>query len=117
MAELLLLIPLLIFVFVGALLAAALGSAGKVVLIVGGILLYGSFAGVLTYLSIALFGYYLTVFEAYGIYFLGGRYPHLGGLLEPSVPAPFTPPPSFPSPEEEKDDDGGPPLPMDPALA
>jgi hypothetical protein len=66
------------------------------------------------YLGVAMFGYLLQVLDAYAIFFLAGRYPLLGDLLEPGPDHPFTPPPSYPSSDEE---DGGPPLPMDPALA
>ena len=65
-------------------------------------------------------GYLFMLLEAYSIYFLGGRYPKLGDLLEPPPPVmyQYTPPPVFPSPEERKDDnDDGPSLPMNPALA
>lgn len=116
-AEIILAIPLFIVVFIGILLAALLGAAGKVLLIVGGILVYGAFLFIVSYLAIGSFGYILTLLEAYGIYFLAGRYPLLGDLLQPGIDRPFTPPPVFPSEEERKDDDGGPPMPMNPAVA
>ncbi len=71
----------------------------------------------IVYASIGVFGYLLALLEAYAVYFLGGRYPLLGNLLEPGPGQPFTPPPVFPSPEEQEDSDGGPPMPMDPAVA
>ncbi len=70
----------------------------------------------MVYVSVGTLGYLLALFEAYGIYFLGGRYPLLGNLLEPETSYSYTPPPVFPS-EDEGDDDDGPPLPMDPAVA
>lgn len=102
---------------VGAVVSRNLGSTVHLGLAVGGVFLY--LVGVICFmfLLIGFYGYLLTLLDAYAIYFLGGRYPLLGGLLEPGPDRPFTPPPIFPSREEEKDDDGGPPLPMDPALA
>jgi uncharacterized membrane protein YhaH (DUF805 family) len=49
--------------------------------------------------SIVLFGYMYTFFQAYTLYFLGGRYPMLGAYLQPPAPE-WTPPPApvFPSP-------------------
>jgi hypothetical protein len=64
-----------------------------------------------------LLGNSFTFLQAYTPYFLGGRYPLLGNLLEPGPGAPFTPPPVFPSSDERKDSDGGPPMPMNPAVA
>jgi hypothetical protein len=86
-------------------------------LVAGGIVVYGGFIVAVFYLSVGSFGYLLTLLEAYGIYFLGGRYPLLGDLLQPGIDRPFTPPPPFPSEDERRDDDGGPPMPMDPAVA
>jgi hypothetical protein len=63
------------------------------------------------------FGYMLALLNAYGIYFLGGRYPLLGEMLEPSPFRPFTPPPVFPSKDEQDDSSNEPPMPMDPAVA
>jgi hypothetical protein len=90
------------------------GSAG---VIVAAVLLICAFVFFIFYATIFAFGYLLTLLEAYGIYFLGGRYRLLGDLLEPGPDKPFTPPPVFPSDEERSDDDGGPPMPMDPAVA
>jgi hypothetical protein len=76
------------------------GTAGKVLLIACAIF------GGLVYLCwavcivIAFMGTLLTFFQAYALYFLGGRYPLLGDLLDRSTPpptyayaAPFPPPP------------------------
>jgi hypothetical protein len=87
-------------------------ALGALLLIPGMILFYGF----VLWLTFGVFGYLVTLLEAYGIYFLGGRYPLLGNLLEPGPGAPFAPPPSFPSREERADDDGGPPMPMNPAV-
>jgi hypothetical protein len=42
--------------------------------------------------AIMLFGYMFTFFQAYTLYFLGGRYPMLGAYLQP--PPDWTPPPA-----------------------
>lgn len=92
---------------------------GKLMGVAEAVLFMALFAAVL-YTTIGSFGYLMTLLEAYSIYFVGGRYPLLGDLLEPPAPAPFryTPPPSFPSTEERKDeDDSGPNFPLDPAVA
>jgi hypothetical protein len=89
---------------------ALLGVAGLV-------LLYVAFAVCTFWFQTGSIGYLLTLLEAYAVYFLGGRYALLGNLLEPGPGPPFTPPPSFPSEDERKDRDGGPPLPMNPAVA
>jgi hypothetical protein len=74
------------------------------------------FLGILWYLFIGFYavilamGGVLTFFEAYNLYFLGGRYPLLGNVLEPSQPLyPTAPPPPF------RPGEGSPPLPMDPS--
>jgi hypothetical protein len=93
------------------------GEAAKVLGVVGLVVL-GLCAFVLVmYASMLAFGYLLLMLDSYALYFLGGRYPLLGNLLEPGPGAPFAPPPVFPSEEEGKDDDGGPPMPMNPAVA
>ena len=52
-------------------------------------------------LYIATVGFVMTFNQAYALYFLGGRYPLLGNLLEPPppvypyAPTPPTPPPTF----------------------
>ena len=92
-------------------------GAAYILMIAGWFVLGTIFAVLLLMAAITLFGAVLTFIQAYGIYFLGGRYPLLGNLLEPGPGYPFTPPPIFPSAEERKDDDGGPPMPMNPAVA
>lgn len=64
-------------------------------------------------LTLAVFGTLVTFYIAWGTYFLGGRYPVLGELLEPSPAVPYTPPPTFPS----SDDSSGPDLPLNPQPA
>ena len=89
-------------------------AAARLLLIVGGGLLYLVFTVVMCWYAFGSLGYLMTLLEAYGVYFLAGRYPLLARLLEPGPGAPFTPPPVFPS---RDDDSAGPPFPMDPAVA
>ena len=80
----------------------ALGTVTAIVLIVWAIAV-----------ALTIMGFVYTFFQAYSLYFLGGRYPLLGDILEPAVAAPWTPPPSFPS-KGEDDQDSGPSFPMNP---
>jgi hypothetical protein len=114
------LIPVIILFIIGAIITgltshhsgAGIGAIAGIA-IIGYIVLFA----LMFWLSFGLLGYLTALLEAYGIYFLGGRYRLLGNLLEPGLDRPFTPPPVFPSDEERRDDDGGPPMPMDPAVA
>ena len=114
-------IPVILLIVIGAVIAGVTmhhsGAGGGLLFIAAAVVFYIAFIALIIYVSIGMIGYLLTLLEAYGIYFLGGRYPLLGNILEPGPGAPFTPPPVFPSKEEEQDDDGGPPMPMDPAVA
>ena len=95
---------------------AVAGAFAHLLLVAGALLLYILFYVVFLGAVIGLFGYLLNLLSAYGIYFLGGRYPMLGNLLQPEgTKYTYAPPPSAPPPDE--DEDGGPSLPMDPALA
>jgi hypothetical protein len=75
------------------------------------LMVLGVFIAVVWYLLAFVYGLLLTLgtvltfFDAYNLYFLNGRYPLLGDLLERSEPAPvaYRPPPGF-----------GPPYPMPP---
>ena len=111
-------IPLFLIVFAlamaGALLAAGTHSpAVHVLLIVAGVVLYGAAYAFFIALVIGCTGYLMSLLEAYGIFFLAGRYPRLAELLYGAAPRPFTPPP----PPMPRVDDGGPSLPMNPAVA
>jgi hypothetical protein len=108
-----LLVSLIPFAIIGGLLWLALhhaGPAGTAALIaaaiVGGIVL-------LVWMACVCIGLVGTVFvftQSYALYFLGGRYPLLGNIIEPP-PFPYpTPPPPLAAKDE-----GGPPLPMDPS--
>lgn len=85
-------------------------------------LLGGLFAGILliiylvwaVILGISVFGTVCTFYIAWGTYYLGGRYPLLGDMLEPPYTLEsFTPPPSFPT----RDDTSGPDFPLNPQPA
>ena len=89
-------------------------AASKLLLIAAAALLYVVCAVVVCWYAVGSIGYILLLLEAYGVYFLAGRYPLLGRLLDSGPGAPFAPPPVFRSPEEGPP---GPPFPMDPAVA
>jgi len=100
--------------------SAALGSGGGPGHLLGfaaAEVLYLAFMAAIIWYQCGTLGYITMLLEAYGAYFLGSRYPLLGSMLEPGPGAPFTPPPVFPSDDERRDNDGGPPMPMDPAVA
>ena len=103
--------------FAGYLVLHAAGPVGAVLMVAGAVVLVLCLVVVLLYGTILAMGYLLLLLDIYAIYFLGGRYPMLGNLLEPGPGGPFTPPPVFPSEEERDDADGGPPMPMNPAVA
>jgi hypothetical protein len=84
--------------------AALIASA-----IVGGLVLLFWMACV----TIGIVGTLFVFNQAYALYFLGGRYPLLGSVLEPAPLQPFTPPPPIPAQPGED----GPPLPADPSPA
>lgn len=95
-AEILLLIVILLslipFGIVGGLAWFALhqaGKAGMVVLISLLVILGTVFLAWTLCLSIALLGPVYVFNQAYALYFLGGRYPLLGSLLDQSEPHPF----------------------------
>ena len=102
----------------GSLVVRHTGPAGIVLGVVAAVLLGIVAYALMFYLATLGIGYVLILLDAYAAYFLGGRYPLLGNLLEPGPSVPFTPPPVFPAPEERDDDtDDGPSLPMNPAIA
>jgi hypothetical protein len=114
-------IPIVLIGVVATLLGRFLMHAGgpivSLIVIAAGVILGLAAVAALIYASVGTAGYLLMLLDAYALYFLGGRYPLLGNLLEPGPGAPFTPPPVFPSREERKDSDDGPPMPMNPAVA
>jgi hypothetical protein len=107
---LVLLVSLIPFAIIGGVLWLAFhhaGTAGTAALIasaiVGGLVLLAWMACV----CIGLIGTVFVFTQSYALYFLGGRYPLLGNILEPPQ---FV----YPPPLAAKDE-GGPPLPMDPS--
>jgi hypothetical protein len=120
-AMIVLMIPIgivgIIVAVIGGIVIATLGTAGHILGVVAGVALYILFLTAMFWFQFGTLGYITMLLEAYATYFLAGRYPLLGSMLEPGPGAPFTPPPVFPSEEERRNDDGGPPMPMDPAVA
>jgi hypothetical protein len=111
-----LVVSLIPFAVIGGVLWFVLHNAGPVgtaaliaSAIVGGLVL-------LCWMACVIIGLVGTVFvfgQAYALYFLGGRYPLLGNVLEPAPFQQFTPPPPLPAQHGED----GPPLPADPSPA
>jgi len=81
--ELVALIPLCLIGFVGWLLLHSFGVIGHVFMVAGCVSLYLVGMVFVFYALIGIQGCVLTFFQAYGLYFLGGRYPLLGDILEP----------------------------------
>lgn len=119
-----LLLSIIPFALVGGGLWLALhkaGAAGIAVLvglaIVGGLALFCWMVVVL----IGALGSVYTFIQAYALYFLGGRYPLLGNLLDRSTPPPSYPPaasfPAYPAPyypPPQMSPPGAPPSPSNP---
>lgn len=93
---------------------ASNAPAAKLLLMVGGALLYLLLSIAVVWYAVGSFGYLMLLLEAYAVFFVAGRYPLLARLLEPGPGAPFTPPPVFRSSGEGPPD---PPFPMNPAVA
>jgi len=85
-AELIAAIPLGIVAFLGWLLLHSHGSVGQILMVTGGVVLFLIFFVFLFYLTILVAGCTVVFFQAYVMYFLGGRYPMLGDRLEPPEP-------------------------------
>ena len=110
---LILLVSLIPFAIIGGVLWLALHHAGTVgtaaliaSAIIGGLVLLAWMACV----CIGVVGTAFVFTQSYALYFLGGRYPLLGNILEPPrFPYPTPPPPPLATKDE------GPPLPMDPS--
>ena len=64
------------------------GFAGHAFMVVGWVMLGIIFLVLLFVACIIMFGYLYTFLQAYALYFLGGRYPLVGGYLEPLLPQP-----------------------------
>jgi len=76
------------------------GVSTVVLTVLGVILAVACYLFFLVYCLILVIGAVLTFLESYKLYFLSGRYPMLGELLDRSTPPPtiYAPPPSYPAP-------------------
>jgi hypothetical protein len=77
------------------------GFAGHVILIAVWVVLGLVLLVLLTIAAIMVMGYVFTFFQAYALYFLGGRYPLVGAYLAPFLPPPYpysNVPPMYPPP-------------------
>jgi len=72
------------------------GFTGHAFMVVGWAMLGIIFLVLLFVACIMMFGYLYTFLQAYALYFLGGRYPLVGGYLEPLLPQPVYAYPSAP---------------------
>ncbi|HJX84023.1 MAG TPA: hypothetical protein VJ723_06745, partial [Candidatus Angelobacter sp.] len=86
---LILAIPVVVVVLVGVALMKA-GTAGVVIAVVLFILAGLACLACLFCLTLTATAPVVVFFEAYSLYFFGGRYPRLGALLWPVVPTPQT---------------------------
>jgi hypothetical protein len=96
-SELLALVPLALVGVAGWFALRSAGDPGHLMMIAGGILLLVLFFIFVVFVSTLVLGSLHIFFQAYALYFLGGRYQPLGDLLEPPGPpisyaAPLTPP-------------------------
>ena len=82
-------------------------------MIAGGVLLAIVFAIIVFLAVIMVFGYMFTFFQAYTLYFLGGRYPMLGAYLDAQIQPQWAPPPA---PAPPSPGFGGIVPPTDPAM-
>ncbi len=101
LVEFIAMIPLGMIGFLGYFALHSMGPVGQILLVVGGVVLLLVFLVFLFYTTIFSCGCFVIFFQAYAVYFLGGRYPMLGDLLEPipSGPAFAAPlPPPIPPP-------------------
>jgi hypothetical protein len=97
-AEFVIAIPLGIVGLLGWLILHHLGAAGALMMASGVVVLYVAFTGFFFYFVIGMQGCIMTFFQAYGMYFLGGRYPLLGELIDRYIPQPYQYPAGFPPP-------------------
>jgi hypothetical protein len=94
-----LVVTLIPFAIIGGVLWFALRNAGLVgtaALIASAIVGTLIFLIWMAFVTIGIVGTVFVFNQAYALYFLGGRYPLLGSILEPAPLQQFTPPPPFP---------------------
>jgi hypothetical protein len=91
-------IPLGLLALLGWYLLRSAGPVGHVLMIAGAITLALILFAFIFYVAILVLGCLHTFFQAYALYFLGGRYLLLGNLLEPGAPdyVAASAPPEFP---------------------
>ncbi len=95
-------IPLGLIALLGWFLLRSAGDAGHLMMLTGAILLLALFGAFLFYCGMLVMGSIHVFLQAYALYFLGGRYPLLGDMLEPPSPAfPYIAPPASPPPHFE----------------
>jgi hypothetical protein len=84
-----------IVLVIGYFILHALGAGDTLMIVLACVIVAPIFLFVMFYITLLLVGILLTFLQAYSLYFLGGRYPMLGDLLERSTPppAPLPPPP------------------------
>jgi hypothetical protein len=93
-AEILCFIPIGLVALAGWFLFRSAGDIGHILMVVGAVILLIVFAVIAIYISTVAVGSVYVFFQAYALYFLGGRYPTLGNLLEPPYqPVTYAPPP------------------------
>jgi hypothetical protein len=97
--EILCFIPIGLIALAGWFLLRSAGDIGHILMLVGAVTLLIVFAVIAIYVSTVAVGSVYVFFQAYALYFLGGRYPTLGNLLEPPYqPVSYAPPPPPPVP-------------------
>jgi hypothetical protein len=93
-AEIVAVIPLGLLAFLGWYLFRSSGPVGHALMVAGAIVLVLILIAFVFYVAILVLGCFHTFFQAYALYFLGGRYPLLGNMLEaPPSGFAFTVPP------------------------
>lgn len=85
--ELVAAIPLGLLAFLGWYLFRSSGVFGHMLMAAGAIVLGLIFVAFLFYIGLLVMGCVYIFFQAYAMYFLAGRYPLLGSLLDPPPPA------------------------------
>jgi hypothetical protein len=95
LTELVAAIPLGLLALLGWFLFRSSGPVGHLLFIVGGVILLLIFTVFVFYVTVLVLGCVHMFLQAYATYFLGGRYPLLGDLLDPPAPTTLEPPPQF----------------------
>jgi hypothetical protein len=108
-AEIIIAIPVGLCALLGFFLLHSAGEPGRLMMTVGGGFLAVIFTAAMFYATMLIMGCLHVFLEAFGLYFLGGRYPLLGDTLEPQQPETgFTPAAVPPLPSSTPLPDPGP---------